>query len=129
MALSTSIAKHIEDILKRTDFIRRPWRRGIAGTRVYERAKRAVVVVPTIEIVPPCVRPVEQSVDDYFKKLRDVLAGLSKKWNVSDLFLPGGGSIAIPSWFMEWCDANGIRVHVMDPDQMADEFQYRVLFV
>jgi len=116
MSLNVSFTLHIENILTNSGFQKQPWRKGILGTRVYTRAGEAVVAIPTIEIPPPSVVSISQSIDDYFKRLRDVLVGLAKKFNITDIFFPGGGNIPLPNWFSTWCKQNSIHVHILDED-------------
>jgi hypothetical protein len=114
MSVTLSYAKHISESLKRAGYTLRWWRHGILGTRVYERSGQVIVVIPTIEISPSFIQPISQSMDEYFKKLHQVLIGLRNKFNISDLFLPGGGGFSIPDWFKEWCNLNGINLHIID---------------
>lgn len=116
MGLHVSIAKHIADLLKRAGYRPRQWRRGALGNRVYEKNGTAVVVIPVIEIPPVAIQPVKISIDDYFDNLRRLLAGLMKKLKVCDLFFTGGGTIPVPPWFEQWCEENGIRIHILDPE-------------
>jgi hypothetical protein len=116
MALNVSFANHVGDSLRQAGYAVRRWRHGVMGTQVYERNGRAIVVIPSIELPPPVIQPISQSVSDYFKRLCDVLSGLGKKFNVSDLFLPGGGDVPVPEWFKDWCKKNGIRIHIIDSD-------------
>lgn len=127
MSMNVSYIIHLEKILTHSGFQKKPWRKGILGTRVYTRGEQAVVVIPSIEIPPPFVTPIPQSIDDYFKRLRDVLIGLAKKHNITDIFFSGGGNIPLPSWFSNWCNQNGIHMHILDaenPETFAFQNQY-----
>ena len=119
MALTVSFAKHIGDSLRRVGYSVRRWRHGVLGTQVYERGGRVIVVIPSIELPPPVIQPIPQSIADYFKRLCDVLSGLGKKFKVTDLVLPGGGVIPIPEWFIDWCKKNGIRIHIVEPESSS----------
>jgi hypothetical protein len=113
MPIQPSYARHIETVLISRGFRKRQWRKGILGTRVYERHGRSSVVIPTIELPPPAVQPTGAAIDDYFRGLQGVLAGLGKRYPVTDLYLPGGGNLPLPGWFEDWCKENGIRVHLV----------------
>lgn len=124
MPINVSFTMHIENILTNSGFQKQPWRKGILGTRLYTRGAQGVVVIPTIEIPPPSVAPIPQSIDDYFKSLRDVLTGMTKKFKITDLYFPGGGNIPLPNWFSNWCNQNGINVHILGTDEPGNiDFQ------
>ena len=114
MALIVSINWWIEHILWRNGYNKRPWRQGKLGVKVYEKNNKAIVLIPTIEIQPPFICSQSKAVDDYFTELKKLLTGLNNKFKLTDIFLPGGGTIPIPEWFSDWCKQNGIKIHLVN---------------
>lgn len=82
------------------------------GKRVYyKKGSDAVIVIPKITVKSSS----PADIDTLFKKIQAELQDiLNKGFNISDLYLPGGGTIPLPDWFKNWCLKNGIRIHMMD---------------
>lgn len=124
MSINVSFTKHIKEVLKSSGFKYIRWNFNKLGTRVYIKGKRAVVVIPTVEISPPYVAPIQQSIDAYFNDLRNFLIGLSKEHKITDIFFSVGGKIPLPQWFSDWCNQNGINVHILGADDPGNiDFQ------
>ena len=115
--LNPSFRKYFEDILKQAGYNFKPSQYyNLQGIRIFVGSKRVIVVVSSLEIPPAKVRNITQSIDDFFKRLRDLLVRHNKRSVVTDLVLPGGGCVPIPEWFKDWCKQNGISLHVLDAE-------------
>lgn len=74
------------------------------------------MILPTIELPRSAISSLQNSVDDYFNRLKKLLENPGSI--ISAIVLPGGGNIRIPKWFSDWCKENGITVHVVDSDNV-----------
>ena len=74
--------------------------------RVLERSGRHIAVVKPITIDP---KKLQEEVDKFFKSLIDII----RKNGIKDVFIPGGGTIPIPQFFLDFCRENGINIHVL----------------
>jgi hypothetical protein len=103
-------AKHLIDELKKQGYRHKSWRRGACGSTVLvgRPIQRVKVVIKSIEVPPPSKQPLSTSVDDYFKKLQSLIAGIINSLGTADIFLPGGGV------YTHSCMVSGL-VH-MQPD-------------
>lgn len=122
--LRVSITEVIVDLLKRKGFKYLPWRKGGAKAlrvRIFQRNGHTVVVVPSIEMLPSDVSPLQVAIDNFFNRLKNMLEAMMRAGlSACDLFFQGGGNIPIPEWFMKWCEENGIRIHICDVDSNMD---------
>ena len=118
MGLSISFWKYLIGKLTHNGYRYRRWNYPIFGARVYEKNGNGVVVITTIDIPPSNIQPIGHSIDDYFRRLQKVLNDLGKVLHLSDVYFAGGGNIPIPDWFRDWCNCNGIHLHIIDTDNI-----------
>ena len=95
----------IEILLKQLK--NRGWRQNggyaIRGNpRVLERNGKRIVVGKPIKIDP--FKILQDEIDNFFRSLINI----TLKNGVKDVFLPGGGTIPIPQFFLDFCNENGI---------------------
>jgi hypothetical protein len=119
--IQISYIKRIIDELKARGFRHRSWRNGILGTAIYiAHNNKTKVVVKSIEIPFSSTKRIADLVDEYFKKLQSLLKGIIASYGNIQIFLPGGGSIPIPEWFVNWCRENGVKIEVCDSDFLPE---------
>ena len=66
----------------------------------------------------PCLPPLgtadaaarDALIDRWFRQLQNVLRALKRRHPTLEASLPGGGSVPIPDWFLDWCQEQGIRI-------------------
>lgn len=120
MGFAPSFFRHIEHELQARGYVRRPWR--LTRTLLWRKENSCAVTISGIEVPHPSIHPLSTSVDAYFESLRKALADLMKRATLTDLILPGGGSLPLPAWFIDWCQHNGIRLHLLDADSQLPEW-------
>ena len=87
------------------------------GIRVYDKGFAVgEVVVPELPIESASSKT---AVDDCFRNLQDKLNDVLAKGRITDIFLPGGGTVPIPEWFKEWCAKNGIKIHIFEDCELT----------
>ncbi len=85
--------------------------------RVLERYGKLIAVVKPIKIDP--FKVLQDEIDKFFRSLIDII----NKNGIKNVFLPGGGTIPIPKFFLDFCKENGINIHVVtneNNDQFGD---------
>jgi len=80
--------------------------------RVLERSGIRIAVVKPIKVDP--FKILEDEIDKFFRSFIDILT----KNGIRDLFLPGGGTIPIPQFFLDFCRENGINIHIVTNENM-----------
>lgn len=111
----------IEILLKQLK--NRGWRQNggyaIRGNpRVLERNGKRIVVGKPIKIDP--FKILQDEIDNFFRSLINIIL----KNGVQDVFLPGGGTIPIPQFFLDFCNENGINIHIVT-NENVDQFENR----
>ena len=109
----------IEKLLKRLK--NKGWKQNggyaIRGNpRVLERNGRSVAAVKPIKIDP--FKILQNEIDKFFRSLVDIL----NKNGIKNVFLPGGGTIPIPQFFLDYCRENGIDIHIVTTENI-DQFE------
>jgi len=109
----------IEILLKRLK--NRGWRQNggyaIRGNpRVLERNGIRIAVVKPIKIDP--FKILQDEIDNFFRSLINIIL----KNGIKDVFLPGGGTIPIPQFFLDFCNENGINIHIVT-NENVDQFE------
>ena len=107
-----------EILLKRLK--NRGWRQNggyaIRGNpRVLERMHERIAVVKPIKVDP--FKIFQNEIDNFFRSLISIL----QKNGIKDVFLPGGGTIPIPQFFLDYCRENGINIHIITQENI-DQF-------
>jgi hypothetical protein len=85
--------------------------------RVLERYGKQIAVVKPIKIDP--FKVLQDEIDKFFRSLIDII----NKNGIKNVFLPGGGTIPIPQFFLDFCTENGINIHLVtnaNIDQFGD---------
>lgn len=54
--------------------------------------------------------------DGFFKNLIELIMKTDSK----DIFLPGGGDIPVPDFFMEFCRNYGVNIHIISIDTLKE---------
>jgi hypothetical protein len=85
--------------------------------RVLERYGTHITVVKPIKIDP--YKNLLDEIDKFFKSLIDIII----KNGIKDVFLPGGGTIPIPQFFLDFCRDNGINIHVLTTENI-DQYEH-----
>jgi 2-hydroxy-3-keto-5-methylthiopentenyl-1-phosphate phosphatase len=83
--------------------------------RVLERYGKKIAVVKPIKIDP--FKVLQDEIDKFFRSLIDII----NKNGIKNVFLPGGGTIPIPQFFLDFCKENGINIHVVTNENI-DQF-------
>lgn len=84
----------------------------------------AIAIARSPRLAPPaaCGRTLEDQFDDYLKRLqRQLQKTIAGGLPVTDIYFPGGGTLPIPDWFRDFCAQNGIRIHIIDPNELPNE--------
>lgn len=80
--------------------------------RVLERSSNVIAIVKPIKIEP------NKSTFDEIDKFFHTLIRTIVKNKIKNVFLPGGGSIPIPPFFLDYCKEHGIDIHVITNDNL-----------
>lgn len=118
--IQVNYTKNVIEELNQRGYKHKKWRHGALGSAVYIGTphQKPKVVIKTIEVPPPSIQPLHASVDDYFRRLQSLLVGIISALGPVDLFLPGGGSIPVPSWFQDWCRDNQVHIEICEGDRL-----------
>jgi len=84
--------------------------------RVLERSGKRIAVVKPIKVDP--FKVLQTEIDKFFRSLIDIV----NKNGIKDVFLPGGGTIPIPQFFLDFCKENSINIHVVTAENI-DQFE------
>ena len=76
--------------------------------RVLEQSGRRIAVVKPLQIDP--FKNITEQVEKFFESLIRII----QKNGIKDVFLPGGGTIPIPQFFLDFCKEMGINIHIID---------------
>ena len=83
--------------------------------------RHAVAVIPPVRINPSSgggPSPQDQF-DDYLRKVQKGLERtLASGMAIEDIYFTGGGTLIIPAWFTAWCDQNGIKIRIVNPNDL-----------
>ena len=109
----------IEIFLKRLK--NRGWRQnsGYAqrgNPRILERSGKRIAVVKPIKVDP--FKILQNEIDIFFRSLINIIL----KNGIKDVFLPGGGTIPIPQFFLDFCNEHGINIHIVTIENV-DQFE------
>lgn len=88
----------------------------------------AICIARSPKIAPPaaCGRTLEDQFDDYLRRLqRQLQKTIAGGLRVTDIYFEGGGPLSIPDWFRDWCTQMGIRIHVINPNELPNELPDR----
>jgi len=80
--------------------------------RVLESSEKRIAVVKPIKIDP--FKVLQDEIDKFFRLLINIIL----KNGIKDVFLPGGGTIPIPQFFLDFCRENGINIHIITPENI-----------
>jgi hypothetical protein len=80
--------------------------------RVLERNNKRIAVVKPLKVDP--FKILDQEIDIFFKSLISII----QKNGINDVFLPGGGTIPIPQFFLDYCSMNGIKIHIITQENI-----------
>ena len=84
--------------------------------RVLEGFGKKIVVVKPIKIDP--YKVLQDEINKFFKALE----GIILRNGVKDVFLPVGGTIPIPQFFLDFCREKGINIHLITPENV-DQYE------
>jgi hypothetical protein len=79
----------------------------LGNPKVLERNRERIAVVRPIRIDPSKV--LQDEIDKFFKSLEKIL----EKNAIEEVFLPGGGTIPIPQFFLDYCKKHNIQIHLV----------------
>jgi hypothetical protein len=99
----------------------RGWRQNggyaiLGNPRVLGRKGKQIAVVKPIKIDP--YKILQDEIDNFFRSLIKIIL----KNGIMDVFLPGGGTIPIPQFFLDFCNENGINIHIITNENI-DQFE------
>ncbi|GAA4074087.1 hypothetical protein GCM10022389_19540 [Flavobacterium cheonanense] len=80
--------------------------------RVLDRFGIRIAVVKPIRIDP--FKILQDEIDKFFTSLISII----KKNGIKNIFLPGGGPIPIPQFFLDFCRENGINITVVTDENI-----------
>jgi hypothetical protein len=108
-----------EILLKRLK--RKAWvqKRGYAmrgNPRVLTGRTGCIAVVKPIKIDP--FKELQSEIDKFFRSLIEII----KKNGIKSVFLPGGGNVPIPKFFLDFCEEFGIKI-IFYTSENIDDFQ------
>ena len=107
----------IETLLKK--FKQTGWKQNggyaIRGNpRVLDRNGKKIAVVKPISI--DISKGIQNEIDKFFRSLADIIV----RNGIKDLFLPGGGTVPIPPFFIDECRRNGVNIHIVTRENIDD---------
>lgn len=76
---------------------------------------QAVIVATSIPCDPE--KEMLSEVDDYF---REVIERIKRDASIKLVFLPGGGAIQMPQFFLDLCNELGIEIRIIDERNYKD---------
>lgn len=88
----------------------------------------AIVIARSPRLAPPavCGRTLDDQFDDYLRRLqRQLQKTIAGGLRVTDIYFEGGGPLSIPDWFRDWCTQMGIRIHIINPNELPNELPDR----
>lgn len=131
--LGEETERQLDSELRHQGFDAVGWKGEVPGTKVYQRKWGSIMIVSSIDgeqrdavTSVPTSRATSSSsaAEGYFQRLRnDLEILLGKHPRIRDIFLPGGGTTALPKNFDAWCDAHHIRRHIIPPENIDDLFR------
>ena len=89
-----------------------------ADTQALNRGDDNVIVVKNINIDPSV--DLTPQIEGFFKELIKTIYRSKAK----TIFLPGGGNIPIPEFFIEFCGERGIEIHIIDLESIRKYMNY-----
>jgi hypothetical protein len=84
--------------------------------RVLSRNGVNIAVVKPIKVDPS--KDLSSEIDRFFRTLMAIIL----KNGISDVFLPGGGTIPLPPFFEDFCKKHRIKIHVVTRENI-DHFE------
>ena len=87
-------------------------------TQVLKRGDKSIVVIESITLDPSV--DVNPQVEEFFRNLIELIEHGTAK----EIFLPGGGDIAIPATFKDWCDKNDVKINIMSLNNFEEFYSY-----
>ncbi len=115
--IATDLTSHIVGVLRTTGHgdagdVRI---RGVTTITILGKGGKYTGVVGLIHLAGTNM-PLSAKIDEVFQKLKDALlkAATTHGGLLSRLVIQGGGSIALPEWFAEWCKKNNIELSIYD---------------
>ena len=84
---------------------------GEVGARVLTKNGKAGVFIDGILI--SSLSNENEQIDNYFNRLKKSLQRTLLKHPETEVFFRGGGTIPVPEWFRDWCNQNGIKIHIV----------------
>ena len=82
--------------------------------RVLERGTERIAVVLPIRV--NVQNGIQNEIDKFFTSLEKIVM----KNGIKYIFIPGGGSFPMPSFFEEFCKQHGITIHVVTPENVFE---------
>jgi hypothetical protein len=86
----------------------------LGNPKVLERSGKRIAVARPIRIDPSKV--LRDEIDKFFKSLKNIV----EKNAIKDVFLPGGGTIPLPQFFLDFCKEHNINIHVVTLENVND---------
>jgi hypothetical protein len=82
------------------------------STRVLERNGIHIAAVKPIRI--NSIKTLESEIEKFFK----TLMGIIQRKGIKIVFLPGGGTIPVPQFFLDFCKKNGVEIHILTAENI-----------
>jgi hypothetical protein len=86
----------------------------LGNPRVLERSGERIAVVKPIKVDP--FKIIQDEIDKFFRSLINIII----KNSIKVVFLPGGGTIPIPQFFLDFCRENGINIHIITNENIYE---------
>lgn len=87
-------------------------------TQVLKRGDKSIVVIDSITLDPSVDS--NPQVEEFFRNLTELI----EQGTAKEIFLPGGGDIAIPASFKDWWDKNDVKINVLNLNNFQDFHNY-----
>jgi hypothetical protein len=86
--------------------------------QVLHRAERSIVCVENI--VADASVDLEPQIEDLFHKLQEIIL----RTNAGEIFLPGGGDLEIPEFFLRFCHNREIKIHMVSIESYREVMNF-----
>lgn len=110
------------------DWFQQYFARGNCVLALIEKINEITLITPDEWNKPghrnPClpISHIGNTQTDWDKLKRRIEDLIRSGYRISCLAFMGGGSLAIPDWFRDWCKEHGIKVKILEPDAFKHHF-------
>jgi hypothetical protein len=91
---------------------------GNKNIKVLSRGSKTIIVTEGIDIDASV--DIMPQIEAFFETLMEII----KKTDVKEVFLPGGGNIALPNFFADFCAQFGIKINFISLNSYGEFINY-----